>query len=107
MKFAENLGLHDGYAPRATWASGFLRPSLFDEPPFVIADLGNTEQCGGKAEIETGLRLIASGNCRNRAFLMVSTANRPSAWDSWNDAIAASTYIEEPLITPRKLLTSH
>ena len=34
---------------------------------------------------------------------MVSTAERLSALDSWNDAISASTYIEEPLYTPKNL----
>ena len=34
---------------------------------------------------------------------MVSSAEGVSALDSWNDAIGASTYIEEPLITPENL----
>ena len=84
---------------------GLFSPSLFElvgQPPFVIADLGDIKRhCGGKGEIEKGLQLIASDMCRNRAFLMVSTAKGPSALDSWKDAISASTYIEEPSITPQ------
>jgi hypothetical protein len=76
-------------------------PTLFEEPPFIIADLGDIKRNrGGKDDIEESLRLIASGRCLNHALLMVSTAERLSALDSWNDAISASTYIEEPIYTP-------
>jgi len=79
-------------------------PTVFEEPPFIIADLGDIKRHrGGKDDIEKSLQLIASGRYLNPALLMVSTAERLSALDSWNDAISASTYIEEPLYTPKNL----
>jgi hypothetical protein len=98
------LGPREGKLQNAlSWPTIF---ELLDEPqpPFIIADLGDIKRHrGGKDDIEESLQLIASGRCCNPALLMVSTAERLSALDSWNDAISASTYIEEPLYTPKNL----
>ena len=107
IKFAESIGCRwsgpDGKLQNAlSWTTLF--ESFEQQPPFIIADLGDIKRHrGGKGEIEESLQLIAAGMCRNRALLMVSRAEGVSALDSWNDAISASTYIEEPLITPENL----
>jgi hypothetical protein len=75
-----------------------------DQPPFIITDLGDIARSPrGKRDIDESLQLIAAGRCRNRALLMVSSAESVSGLDSWRDAIGACTYIEEPLITPENL----
>jgi hypothetical protein len=107
IKFAENNGCRWG-GPDGKLQNALSRTTLFEsfeqQPPFIIADLGDIKRHrGGKGEIEESLQLIASGMCRNRALLMVSSAEGVSALGSWNDAINASTYIEEPLITPKNL----
>ena len=107
IKFAESIGCRcsgpDGKLQNAlSWTTLF--ESFEQQPPFIIADLGDIKRHrGGKGEIQESLQLIAAGMCRNRALLMVSSAEGVSALDSWNDAISASTYIEEPLITPENL----
>ena len=107
IKFAENIGCRWG-GPDGKLQNALSRTTLFEsfeqQPSFIIADLGDIKRRrGGKGEIEESLQLIAAGKCRNRALLMVSRAEGVSALDSWNDAISASTYIEEPLITPENL----
>jgi hypothetical protein len=75
-----------------------------EQPPFIITDLGDIARSPReKRDIDESLQLIAAGRCRNRALLMVSSAEGVSALDSWRDAIGACTYIEEPLITPENL----
>ena len=93
MKFAENIGCMWG-APDGKLQNALSWPTLFEsfekQPPFIIADLGDIKRHrGGKGEIEKSLQLIASGMCRNRALLMVSSAEGVSALDSWNDAIGS------------------
>jgi hypothetical protein len=107
IKFAESIGCRwDGPGDQKL-QDALLSSTLFEldgQPPFIIADLGDIKRHrGGKGEIQESLQLIAAGKCRNRALLMVSRAEGVSALDSWNDAISASTYIEEPLITPENL----
>jgi hypothetical protein len=75
-----------------------------EQPRFIITDLGDIARSPrGKRDIDESLQLIAAGRCRNRALLMVSSAESVSGLDSWRDAIGACTYIEEPLITPENL----
>ena len=107
IEFAESIGCRCS-GPDGKLQNALSRTTLFEsfeqQPPFIIADLGDIKRHrGGKGEIEESLQLIAAGMCRNRALLMVSRAKGVSALDSWNDAISASTYIEEPLITPENL----
>jgi hypothetical protein len=104
-EFAESIGcMPIGTGERKLQDALSWRTVFFEEPPFIIADLGDIKRHrGGKDDIDESLQLIASGRCINPALLMVSTAERLSALDSWNDAISASTYIEEPFYTPKNL----
>jgi hypothetical protein len=104
MEFAESIGCMPIGPGEGKLQNALYWPWLFEEPPFIIADLGDIKRHrGGKDDIEESLQLIASGRCRNRALLMASSAEGVSALDSWTDAISASTYIEEPLYTPKNL----
>jgi hypothetical protein len=104
IEFAESIGCMPVGPAEGELQFELSCSSLFEEPPFVICDLGEISRYrGGKGEIEGSLHLIAAGSCRNRALLMVSSGEGVSALDSWSDAISASTYIEEPLITPDNL----
>jgi len=81
-----------------------LLEAFEEQPPFIITDLGDIARSPReKRDIDESLQLIAAGRCRNRALLMVSSAEGVSGLDSWRDAIGACTYIEEPLITPENL----
>jgi hypothetical protein len=104
MEFAESIGCTPIGPGEGKLQNALSWPTVFEEPPFIIADLGDIKRHrGGKDDIEESLQLIASGSCRNRALLMASSAEAVSALESWTDAISASTYIEEPLYTSKNL----
>lgn len=71
---------------------------------FILGDLAKlSSQEGGKAKVEDGLELIASGRARNRAFLMASVESVIPSLSSWQGAINRSTFIVERLVAPENL----